>query len=225
MTGLLKRGLDIFGASMALVVLAPLFLLIAIWIRLDSRGPAFFLQKRVGRAGEVFLIYKFRTMINRVEEEIDQHAERVISEGGDPRITRAGRFLRVTSLDELPQLLNVLKGDMSIVGPRPIIPEQLEVVPQEHQDRFRVRPGLTGLAQVRGRRSLGWLEQLAADSEYVRKYGLWYDLGIMLRTVWVVLTGSGVYGGEGQNWRAYRDSLRQHHVAADLVEASKEDGR
>ncbi|WP_111656358.1 sugar transferase [Isoalcanivorax indicus] len=203
-----KRAFDILSCGAALLLLSLPLLAIALWIRLDSKGPALFLQNRVGKDAQLFRIYKFRTMVDRAPDQIDQHAEKVISEGDDPRITRAGRFLRATSLDELPQLINMLKGDMSIVGPRPIIPEQLEVVPPEHMDRFNVRPGLTGLAQVRGRRSLGWLEQLQADSEYVQNYGFWYDIGIILKTVVVVLKGSGVYGGEGQNWRAYRDSLR-----------------
>jgi lipopolysaccharide/colanic/teichoic acid biosynthesis glycosyltransferase len=152
-------------------------------------------------------VIKFRTMIERDPDSIDQHAERVISEGNDPRITRAGRILRKTSLDELPQLWNILVGDMSVVGPRPVLIEQVEVVPQEYAVRFNVRPGLTGLAQVRGRRSLGWLEQLQADSEYAQEYGFFYDLGLILRTIYVVATGKGVYGGGGQNWRTYRDKI------------------
>src|SRR5690606_3670345 len=124
-----------------------------------------------------------------------------------PRITRAGSFLRATSIDELPQLINILKGDMSVVGPRPVLMEQKEVVPPGYLKRFNVRPGLTGLAQVRGRRSLGWLQQLAFDAEYVGKQNFFYDLNIIFTTVKVVLTGSGIYGGEGLNWRAYRDSL------------------
>lgn len=205
---LLKRIFDCVFASLAIVLFVPIMFFLAIWIKLDSKGPVFFLQNRVGKNKEFFRIYKFRTMVDRPADQIDQHNEPVVSKGLDARITRVGRFLRASSLDELPQLINMLKGDMSIVGPRPIIPEQLEVVPQENMNRFKVRPGLTGLAQVRGRRSLGWLEQLQADSEYVRKSGFWYDIGIILKTVVVVLQGSGIYGGEGQNWRVYRDSLR-----------------
>jgi lipopolysaccharide/colanic/teichoic acid biosynthesis glycosyltransferase len=137
-------------------------------------------------------------------ERIDQHAEQVVEGNADARITRVGRFLRVSSLDELPQLLNVLRGEMSLVGPRPILPEQLEVVPEDRMARFDVRPGITGLAQVNGRRSLDWMEQLAYDADYARDHRLRRDLGILLRTVTVVLTGSGIYADASKNWRAYR---------------------
>lgn len=146
-------------------------------------------------------------MVHRAPDDIDQNNERVVSEEHDPRITRSGRIIRATSLDELPQLLNILKGDMSVVGPRPVLMEQKEVVPPGYMKRFSVRPGLTGLAQVCGRRSLGWLKQLVFDAEYVEKRAFFYDLGIILSTIKVVLLGSGIYGGEGLNWRTYRDSL------------------
>src|SRR5690606_12222524 len=114
-----------------------------------------------------------------------------------------GRFLRKTSLDELPQLINVVRGDMSLVGPRPILPEQLRAIPEQHLDRFEMKPGITGLAQVRGRRSLNWLEQLKYDSEYCRNWSFLLDLKILWQTVWVVLTGKGVYGTQQDNWRNY----------------------
>ena len=137
-------------------------------------------------------------------ETVDQHAEQVVEGNTDSRITPVGRLLRVSSIDELPQLINVLKGDMSLVGPRPILPEQLEVVPEDKMARFDVRPGITGLAQVRGRRSLDWMQQLEYDAEYARNHGMLRDLGILVRTVWVVITGSGIYGDASKNWRAYR---------------------
>ncbi len=199
---------DIVVSTAVLAALFPLLLLLAVLIKIDSRGPVLFLQRRVGYKKQNFRVLKFRTMIHRDADDIDQYKEGVINTGKDPRITQAGRLLRATSLDELPQLWNILRGDMSIVGPRPIIPEQLEVVPPEHLCRFEVRPGLTGLAQVRGRRSLSWLEQLAADAEYVRKHSLLTDLKLILMTFYVVLARKGIYGGEGQNWRAYRDELR-----------------
>lgn len=192
---------------LALTLLAPILVVTALWIKLDSKGPIFFFQERAGLKGAPFKIFKFRTMYDRPSEQIDQHNEQVVSQGVDPRITKAGRWIRATSIDELPQLINILKGDMSIVGPRPILMEQKEVIPPGYHMRFKVRPGLTGLAQVRGRRSLGWLQQLACDAEYVQKHNWLYDLGIILQTVKVVLTGSGIYGGEGLNWRAYRDWL------------------
>lgn len=200
----LKRPLDIALSSVGIVLLSPVMIAIASWVRCDSPGPAFFRQKRIGTGGAEFEILKFRTMVDRSNSVIDQDAEQVISTGSDSRITRAGRVLRATSLDELPQLVNILRGDMSIVGPRPIIPEQLAAIPGERHERFNVRPGLTGLAQVRGRRGLDWLDQLAFDAEYSRTCSLSTDLRIIARTVRVVLMRSGVYGGEGSNWRAYR---------------------
>lgn len=190
----------IFG--LLLIVLSPIFLLLVIWIRLDSPGPAIFAQGRLGRDQRIFRILKFRTMVARRAELIDQVAESVLV-NDDQRITRAGRFLRRTSLDELPQLWNMLLGEMNIVGPRPLIPEQLPAIPPEYLSRFDVPPGLTGLAQVRGRRSLDWLVQLTADREYVEHRSLWLDLKIVARTVVVVFSGSGVYDPNAKNWRDY----------------------
>ena len=208
----IKRFFDIVSSGLALLILAPLLFVIALWVRLDSPGPVIFKQIRVGRSGEKFRVWKFRTMWQRGADSIDQHAEKILTSGRDPRITRAGAFLRTTSLDELPQLWNIFKGDMSVVGPRPVLPEQQEVVPYQFRSRFEVRPGLTGLAQVRGRRSLGWLEQLAVDFEYVERRGIFLDLWIMIRTVVVLITGSGVYSADAQNWRDYRDLLNQQKI-------------
>lgn len=210
----LKRPIDILVSAVALAVSWPLLLLIALWVRIDSRGPALFRQIRVGADESPFEILKFRTMINR-GGEVDQASERVITGASDTRITKAGRLLRATSLDELPQLINVIRGDMSLVGPRPIIPDQLAAIPSEHHERFAVRPGLTGLAQVRGRRGLDWLDQLATDAEYVQGVSLLIDIKIILQTVVVVLRGTGVYGGEGSNWRAYRRDGSSATSAAD----------
>ncbi|PYG00005.1 lipopolysaccharide/colanic/teichoic acid biosynthesis glycosyltransferase [Thioalkalivibrio sp. ALE21] len=204
-----KRLFDLLSSGLALLLLSPLLLGIAMAIKLDTRGPVLFRQQRIGRGQKPFRVLKFRTMVDRDPDAIDQHSEQVVSEGEDPRITRVGRFLRATSLDELPQLWNIFRGDMSVVGPRPVLPEQVEVVPRQFMIRFEVRPGLTGLAQVRGRRTLGWLQQLEADAQYILRRGVLYDLWLILRTVHVVATGRGVYGTPGQNWRAYRDSLQQ----------------
>jgi lipopolysaccharide/colanic/teichoic acid biosynthesis glycosyltransferase len=204
----LKRAVDVAVSATAILILSPLLLSVALWIRLDSPGRVFFLQRRIGRDLRQFRVVKFRTMMDRDPDSIDQHAERVIREGNDARITRSGRFLRKTSLDELPQLWNILMGDMSLVGPRPVLPEQLDVVPSEYMVRFSVRPGLTGLAQVRGRRSLGWLEQLQADAEYANRHLFWHDMWITLKTFVVVFRGGGIYGDDSKNWRAYRRSLR-----------------
>tara|TARA_R110000850_G_scaffold120417_3_gene237777 strand:- start:666 stop:1334 length:669 start_codon:yes stop_codon:yes gene_type:complete len=217
-----KRIFDMVASGLGLIVLFPLLLLVAVWIKLDSKGPVFFMQQRAGQQAQPFKIYKFRTMLHRPPEAINQHQEQVVSAGHDPRITRAGRFIRATSLDELPQLINIFKGDMSVVGPRPVLIEQTEVVPPSYKKRFSVRPGLTGLAQVKGRRSLGWLQQLAYDAEYVDKYSLALDLKILLLTVKVVLTGGGIYGEPGLNWRTYRDRLNgQPPQDSDVEEAMR----
>jgi len=215
----LKRPIDVIASAAVLVIVWPILLGIALWVRIDSPGPALFRQQRVGRDQATFDILKFRTMVHRQSDAIDQAAEQVVTGGRDPRITRAGRVLRASSLDELPQLLNILRGDMSLIGPRPILPDQLAAVPEDRHDRFAVRPGLTGLAQVRGRRGLDWLEQLALDSQYVRRCSLWLDIQIVLRTVFVVARGSDVYGGEGSNWRAHLP-----RPAGSATDALSEDG-
>lgn len=207
----MKRLFDILSAGIGIVAASPLFALAALAIRIDTLGPIFFRQERLGRNGRRFEVIKFRTMTHR--EAIDQHAEEVVEGNTDARITRAGRILRVTSIDELPQLINVLKGDMSLVGPRPILPEQLEVVPEDKKARFDVRPGITGLAQVRGRRSLDWMDQLSYDCEYARNNTLLNDIGILFRTVWVVATGSGIYGDASKNWRVYRSHTADAEIA------------
>lgn len=199
---ILASLLRFIAFGVLLVVLSPIFLVLTIWIRLDSPGAAIFSQGRIGRDQRIFRIFKFRTMVARRADQIDQIAEGVLV-GDDQRITRAGRFLRRTSLDELPQLWNMLLGEMNVVGPRPLIPEQLPAIPPEYLSRFDVPPGLTGLAQVRGRRSLDWLVQLAADREYVEQRSLWLDLKIIAHTVVVVFSGSGVYDPNAKNWRDY----------------------
>ena len=198
-----KRTFDLLVVVPVAIVLLPVLALVALAIRFDSPGPVLFRQARVGCGRRLFVILKFRTMLHRDAAQIDQVRERVVEAGADPRITRVGRVLRATSLDELPQLWNILVGDMSLVGPRPVLPEQLRAIPPHLFDRFRVRPGITGLAQVRGRRSLNWLEVLAADAEYARCPMPAGDLAILLRTVRVVLRREGIYGGEGENWRSY----------------------
>lgn len=217
----LKRPIDVVASGAVLALLSPLLVGISAWVRLDSRGPALFRQTRVGKDRVPFEILKFRTMIDRTGSMIDQNAEMVVTGGSDSRITRAGRFLRASSLDELPQLINVIRGEMSLIGPRPIIPEQLQAIPSGQHDRFQARPGLTGLAQVRGRRGLDWRDQLAMDSDYVDRCNLWLDIKIVLQTVAVVLKRSGVYGGEGSNWRAY---LKVQPASGDAVAGADSSG-
>lgn len=193
------RGLDVVIAFFALCVSAPLMGVICVLIRIDSPGPAIFRQRRVGRFGIPFTILKFRTMSLGASAQ-----NRVLVEGADSRVTRIGRLLRKSSLDELPQLWNVLKGDMSLVGPRPIVPEQMSAIPERHTTRFDVRPGLTGLAQVTGRRGLTWPRQLERDSEFANDPSLRRYLSILARTAGTVVRSDGVYGSEEDNWRAYQ---------------------
>jgi lipopolysaccharide/colanic/teichoic acid biosynthesis glycosyltransferase len=198
-----KRAVDFLLSAAALPVVLPIIAILGCWIKLDSRGPVFFRQARVGLNQRHFDIYKLRTMTDRQAAQIDQHKEAVVAKGSDHRITRAGRLLRALSLDELPQIFNILAGDMSFVGPRPVLPEQLAAIPADKFGRFSVRPGITGLAQVTGRRSLSWPDQLAADDLYARTATAWLDIKILARTAVVVLAREGVYGDAALNWRAY----------------------
>ncbi|USG67142.1 sugar transferase [Brevibacillus ruminantium] len=184
-----KRGLDLIFSVLLILLLLPLSVVIALWIKADSQGPILFTQERVGRSGQLFRIYKFRTMIRHAERQGDgfytgQH---------DPRITRAGHFLRRWSLDELPQLLNILKGEMSFIGPRPTLAYQVEQYSPRQRGRLAVRPGLTGLAQVSGRNELSWPERIELDLNYVERLSLNLDLYILLRTFRVVLKKDGIY--------------------------------
>lgn len=194
----LKRLLDLLVAAFLLVIISPLWLFIVLWIRSDSTGPAIFEQKRVGLGGRTYTIYKFRTMIQNAEALMKDRLEKVkdlenfvFQEKDDPRITRSGSFLRKTSLDELPQLLNILIGNMSLVGPRPEVPELVKLYTPEQLQRLNVLPGVTGLAQVNGRSELTLGETMAYDLEYVRVWSFWLDLKILWKTVFVVLTGKG----------------------------------
>lgn len=195
-----KRTLDVLVSAVLLTLISPLWLLIVFWIRLDSTGPALFKQVRVGLGGRPYTIYKFRTMVQNAEaldkqrlEKVQNLEEFVYQQKEDPRITRSGRFLRKTSLDELPQLLNIIKGEMSLVGPRPEVPDIARHFTAEQRLRFAVLPGVTGLAQVNGRSELTLGETLAYDVRYVRAWSFWLDLKILARTVSVVLSGKDAY--------------------------------
>jgi exopolysaccharide biosynthesis polyprenyl glycosylphosphotransferase len=198
-TMLLKRSLDVVGSGLALVFLSPLLLLIAMAVRLDSRGPALFRQRRAGRGGEPFEMLKFRTMVDDAQARlpdliaVDALAEPAFKLRKDPRVTRVGRLLRRTSLDELPQLVNVLRGQMSLVGPRP---EELWLVERyEEADRFRLdmRPGITGPMQVSGRGELAFHERTSVEREYVENYSLRKDIKILIQTVAAVIHGRGAF--------------------------------
>ena len=194
---LLKRGIDLIAASLALVILAPALALIAILIKLNSSGPVFYAALRAGRKGRSFRCYKFRTMVREADVGKKELRERNQRQGpifkitNDPRITQIGRFLRRYSLDEFPQLLNVLKGEMSLVGPRPHPLDDFSEYTIEHLPRLDVTPGITGLWQVTARKNPSFQAGMSLDLEYIHRWSLRMDMTILLKTVWEVLRGGG----------------------------------
>ncbi|OQA16810.1 MAG: putative sugar transferase EpsL [bacterium ADurb.Bin363] len=190
---IVKRIFDIFISIIAILTFCPVSLVIAILIKLESQGPVFFTQTRVGKDGRDFIIYKFRTMVEGAEHlgaglEIEKK---------DPRITVIGALLRRTSLDEFPQFINILKGEMSFIGPRPTVPSQVDKYTPRQKRRLEIKPGLTGLAQVSGRNTLSWAERIELDIEYIDNYSLLLDMKIFLKTFGVVLFSKDVYGKNG----------------------------
>jgi exopolysaccharide biosynthesis polyprenyl glycosylphosphotransferase len=195
----IKRLLDVLVSAIMLIALSPLFLLIALAIKIDDPGPVFFKQTRVGKWGRLFMMYKFRSMIVAADAMKEQLLDQNESGGiifkmkQDPRITRTGRIIRKLSLDELPQLWNVLKGDMSLVGPRPPVPK--EVAEYEYADRRRLEaiPGITCIWQVSGRSEIDFKGQVRLDVQYIENQSFWGDIKILLKTVPAVLFGKGAY--------------------------------
>ena len=193
----MPRAVDVAIAALALALAAPVLALAALAIRLESPGHVLYRQRRVGRDGREFDVLKLRTMVTGAETmgaglAVDQ---------GDPRITRVGAFLRRTSIDELPNLVNVLRGDMAIVGPRPTVPVQVAQYTERQRGRLAVRPGITGWAQVNGRATLPWAERIELDLWYVEHRSPLLDLRILARTVRLVTHGAGLYRGETGGWR------------------------
>lgn len=196
----IKRGFDILASAVALVILSPLLALLCLLIRLDSPGPAIFVHKRYGKNGKVLRMYKFRTMYQNAQDMIKDFTPEQKREWeenfklvDDPRITRVGKFLRKTSLDELPQLLNILKGDMSLVGPRPVVKEELEKY-GVYQDTFlSMVPGLTGYWQAYARSDCSYEKRMEMELQYVQEANLWWDIKILFATVFTVLKGKGAY--------------------------------
>jgi exopolysaccharide biosynthesis polyprenyl glycosylphosphotransferase len=197
MAQLVKRAVDMAGALLGLLLLSPVLLAAALAVKRSSPGPVFYVQERVGQGGRPFRLVKFRTMVVGA----DRHGTRLHE--SDPLITPVGRWLRRFSLDELPQLFNVLAGEMSLVGPRPAPTRVVERMSPAQRRRLAVRPGLTGWAQVQGRNTLPWADRILLDLWYVDHWSLWLDLQILYRTVAVVLRGTGLYGPDGWN-RGYR---------------------
>jgi len=186
---IVKRAIDLLGSLTGLLITSPLLLGVALAIKLDDGGPVFFRQQRAGLKGQAFRIFKFRTMVINAEKQ----GAGVFVEEEDPRITRVGKFLRHTSLDELPQLINILRGEMSLVGPRPTLPYQVENYDQKQMRRLDVKPGITGWAQVNGRSALTWPERIELDLWYIENWSLWLDLKIILKTFLVVLKKGNLY--------------------------------
>ena len=193
----MNRPLDLALAGVLLVVTAPLLALAALAIKLESRGPVFYTQRRVGRGGRPFELLKLRTMVPGAES---MGAGIYVLEG-DPRITRVGRLLRRFSLDELPNLVNVVRGDLAIVGPRPTVQEQVDRYTERQRRRLEVKPGITGWAQINGRASLPWPERIELDVWYVEHRSLRLDLDILARTARMLASGHGLYSEElKQGW-------------------------
>ena len=188
-----KRLIDIVGSLCGIILLSPLFLIVAILIKLeDPKGKVFFAQERNGRYPKTFKMYKFRSMVHNAEELLKDLMDRneqtgpVFKINDDPRITKVGKFIRKTSIDELPQLFNVLKGDMSLVGPRPPIPHEVEQYNSYQMQRLAVKPGLTCIWQVSGRNNIGFDEWVEMDIEYIKTRNLWLDIKLIFKTVGVL---------------------------------------
>ncbi|MBN2121403.1 MAG: exopolysaccharide biosynthesis polyprenyl glycosylphosphotransferase [Candidatus Omnitrophica bacterium] len=204
-----KRTIDIAVSVMSLVLLSPLLLVVAILVKISSPGPVIFKQERIGKEGKHFNFYKFRTMFKDANDELHrEYIKKLLKEDDvkpeevkgeklykvvhDPRVTSIGYWLRKTSLDELPQLFNVLKGDMSLVGPRPSLPYAVQMYEEWQTERFRVDSGITGLWQVSGRNKLSYKDALRLDIQYVNNWNIWLDIIILFKTVPTVFFGKGV---------------------------------
>ncbi|UCZ52955.1 sugar transferase [Bacillus shivajii] len=189
----LKRTIDILGSLIGVIIISPILIIIALSIKLTSKGPVFFKQKRIGKNGTVFKILKFRTMVVNAEQI---GSGLFVKTENDNRITKIGKLLRATSLDELPQLWNVVIGDMSLVGPRPPVPHH----PYKYADysdfqrkRFEMKPGMTGLTQVTVRNSVSWDERIPVDVEYVEKFNIWLDIKILFKTIQKLFKRESIY--------------------------------
>ena len=188
---ILKEIFDKVVALIALIILLPLFLVAAVFIKIDSNGPVFFMQERAGKNEKIFKTFKFRTMVVGADEK----TKGVYIDKVNPYVTKIGKFLRRSGIDELPQVINVLKGDMSFVGPRPTLEYQIKKYNDFQKKRLLIKPGITGWALVNGRNLLTWPERIKLDVWYVGHWSFWLDMKILFKTVWVVARGEGLYAG------------------------------
>ena len=196
----MKRWMDVCGSLAAILLLMPLFVIVAVWLKLDSPGPLIYRQVRVGLHGRPFYFYKFRSMYvdsdarRAALEKSNESRDGVIFKmKNDPRITRCGRFIRKYSIDETPQFFNVLLGDMSLVGPRPPLPAEVAQYTLDDRKRLEILPGITCIWQISGRSDIPFREQVVLDKEYIRGHGFWKDVLILFKTIPAVLTGKGAY--------------------------------
>ncbi len=190
---MVKRILDLLLGIIGLILTSPLWLYIIIRIKSEDHGPVFFIQERVGKDGKLFRMYKFRSMVMGAE----QKGAGVFVSAEDKRITKIGRFIRKTSIDELPQLINVLKGEMSIVGPRPTLEYQVKRYNERQRRRLSVKPGITGWAQINGRNTMTWPEKIELDLWYIDHWSIGLDFKIIGKSIWSVLKREGIYSEEG----------------------------
>ncbi len=196
---LVKRAFDLILSSIAIILVSPLMLISSLLVWLEDRGPVIFKQERVGENGRLFIMYKFRTMVVNAQnlrslvEKVDENGNLLHKFKSDPRVTRVGHLLRRLSLDELPQLINVLKGDMSLVGPRPELPYLVESYRPWQRKRFAVPPGITGWWQVNGRSDRPMHLNTEDDMYYISNYSIWLDMSILVRTIWILIIGKGAY--------------------------------
>ena len=187
MSLLIKRIMDLLVSLILILFFLPFWIVIAFLIKLDSRGPIFYTHERVGKGQKIFNCYKFRSMYAGADDNT------LVSDKKDPRLTKIGHFLRRTSLDETPQLINVLLGDMSIVGPRPALPSQVKEFSKIDFDKLLVKPGLTGWTQINGRNAIPYEKRMELDSWYARNWNLWLDFKILFKTIFVLLKQEGIY--------------------------------
>jgi len=196
---IIKRIIDFVLSLIGIIILSPVYIILILAIKIDSKGAAIFKQVRVGKDGKLFTIYKFRTMVPNAEKKRDLEIDPgnldnfVFQSKGDSRITKVGSFLRKTSLDEIPQLFNVLFGNMSLVGPRPEIPDVVKFYPEHYKQRLLVLPGITGLAQISGRGEIELGKTVSYDLTYIKNFSVWYDIQILFKTVFSVFKKEGAF--------------------------------